>query len=492
MKKLLLSMIMVFSVITLMAQIERKQVVLEIGTGTWCTYCPGAAMGADDLLENGCDVAVIENHNGDTYANTYSNARNTYYGINSFPTAVFDGVMKYVGGSHSSSLYSTYLPRYNSRKAIPSNFDMSMEVTNNGLDYTAVITITKVAASTATQLVLQFCVTQSNIEQNWQGQTHLEHVNRLMVPNQNGTPVDFTSGDVQTVTLTYSLDPAWPVEDCEFIAFLQSNNGKEIQQGIKRGAIDLTPGFEADATQVPYGGTVHFTNTTVGGYIGVPETYSWFFEGGTPATSTDKEPTVVYNECGSHAVTYIVNRGNQIDTIVREAYINVGPTVNIVTTPGDTACMNQSITLDGTTQGATSYTWLPGGFTTPTITVDTTGLGLGLHTFTLVVSTADCNVTRHHDIFFDNCLGTSKDAETNSLSIFPNPNNGTFTLETTKSMTAGIKVINTIGLTLFNESDVTLGKGLSKTVSLKNAPAGGYYVIIENGDQKLTKKMIVR
>ncbi|MGE5424245.1 MAG: hypothetical protein ACM3N9_02710, partial [Syntrophothermus sp.] len=98
MKKILLSFVMVFTVISLIAQTSRKQVVMEIGTGTWCTYCPGAAMGADDLLEYGCEVAVVENHNGDAFANTYSNARNSYYNITGFPTAMFDGVLKKEGG----------------------------------------------------------------------------------------------------------------------------------------------------------------------------------------------------------------------------------------------------------------------------------------------------------------------------------------------------------------------------------------------------------
>ncbi len=83
----------------------REMVVLEIGTGTWCTYCPGSQMGADDLVENGCSVAVIEYHNGDSFTNNYSNARNTYYGISGFPTAVFDGVQSFVGGDHNLSMY---------------------------------------------------------------------------------------------------------------------------------------------------------------------------------------------------------------------------------------------------------------------------------------------------------------------------------------------------------------------------------------------------
>lgn len=38
--------------------VPREMVVLEIGTGTWCPYCPGASMGAHDLLEAGYNVAV--------------------------------------------------------------------------------------------------------------------------------------------------------------------------------------------------------------------------------------------------------------------------------------------------------------------------------------------------------------------------------------------------------------------------------------------------
>ncbi|HSG67425.1 MAG TPA: hypothetical protein VK994_01865, partial [Bacteroidales bacterium] len=59
--------------------IQRDKVVVEIGTGTWCPYCPGSAMGADDLIANGHDVAIIENHNGDDYTTAASNARNSYY-----------------------------------------------------------------------------------------------------------------------------------------------------------------------------------------------------------------------------------------------------------------------------------------------------------------------------------------------------------------------------------------------------------------------------
>jgi hypothetical protein len=41
---------------------SKQQVMLEIGTGTGCQYCPGAAMGAEDLITNGDSVTVVEYH----------------------------------------------------------------------------------------------------------------------------------------------------------------------------------------------------------------------------------------------------------------------------------------------------------------------------------------------------------------------------------------------------------------------------------------------
>lgn len=330
MKKVVLSVIFLFSMIFVIGQtVPREMVAMEIGTGTWCTYCPGAAMGADDLLEAGCKVAVIENHNGDSYANTYSNARNTYYAITGYPTAFFDGGSKVVGGSHSNSMYTSYLPKYNSRINIPANMFVEMDITNTGLDYTAVITVTKVGTVTQTDLKLHFFVTQSGIQQNWQGQTHLEHVNRLMVPNQSGTAIDFSTGNVQTVTLNFSMQPSWPLEDCEFIAFVQSQSTKECFNTKKRGTIDLTVEFEASATAIEKNTQVTFTNNTFGGYIGTPETYEWILPGTDIVSSTDENPVATYTQLGTFDVTLIVNRGSQIDTVVKPGYITVSPGVGM-------------------------------------------------------------------------------------------------------------------------------------------------------------------
>ena len=352
MKKILFSVIFLMTTLLLTAQpVPRSMVAVEIGTGTWCQYCPGAAMGAEDLLINNKKVAIIENHNGDPYANTYSNARNTYYNITGYPTAFFDGVLSVVGGSHTQSMYANYLPKYNQRIAALANLTLSMAVTHAGLNYTAVVTINKVGTITATDLKLHFFVTQSKIMVNWQGQTHLEHVTRLMVPSQTGTPISFDGGNTQEVTLTFAMTPTWPLADCEFIALVQSQATKEEFNCIKQGTINLTPEFTASATQVEPGQSVTFTNATVGGYIGVPaSTYLWSFPGGTPNTSTLENPVIAYNAAGSYDVTLTVTRGGQVETLTKTQYIAVGAGTafalnGIITYPNATSTPLSDITL---------------------------------------------------------------------------------------------------------------------------------------------------
>ncbi len=315
-------------------QVSRQMVIMEVGTGTWCQYCPGAALGADDLVENGQQVAVVENHNGDSYANQYSNSRNSYYAITGYPTAIFDGLLKHSGGHHTNSLYSTYLPKYNQRMAVLSDYTLSMVITNtSGNSYQADVTIKKEnTATTATSFKLHFAITQSHISQNWQGQTHLNFVNRKMVPDQNGTAIDMTGIDEKTVTLTFDMDANWVFEDCEFVSFIQASN-KEVLQGIKRGAVDLTVGFDVDTTIVNTHIPIQFTNNTFGGYIDAPETYEWSFPGGDPSTSTEKDPIVTYDSAGLYTVQLIVNRGSQIDTVSKTAFIEVQSAVGMSTLP---------------------------------------------------------------------------------------------------------------------------------------------------------------
>lgn len=230
-------------------QIQRDKVLVEIGTGTWCQYCPGAAMGADELVENGHDVAIIENHNGDSYTNTASNARNSYYNISGYPTAMFDGGSAYVGGSNNTSLYPQYLQRYNQKINIPTSFSIDVEGTTAGFAYFDIdITVEMVDPYTGSDIRLHAVVTESHIQENWQGQTHLNFVQRMMIPDHNGTQLDFSSGNTIVQNLTFEIDPDWVSDNCELVIFLQEHGTKEVLNASKRDLMDFENVNDYDAS----------------------------------------------------------------------------------------------------------------------------------------------------------------------------------------------------------------------------------------------------
>ncbi|MEI6683575.1 MAG: T9SS type A sorting domain-containing protein [Bacteroidota bacterium] len=437
MKKIVLSLLFLAATFITVAQTGQRQMVLaEDFTSTLCTYCPGAAMGMDDLLSNGKFVAVIAEHsnygNNDPFKNVYSLARNSMYGVSAYPTVGFDGLKMYCGGNHSSTMYASYLPLYNSLIVLPSPVNMTMVISHTGLNYTAVITLVKTDVITSTSNILYFFVTQSGITYNWEGQTHLEHVNRLMAPDQNGVAVDFTSGNTQTVTLNYAMDPTWPLADCEFIATLQNKDAGQgnqtgstggypikayqVLQTIKQGAINLAPDFTVASNTVVTNTPVTFTNTTTGGYIGVPETYEWIFQGGTPVSSFDANPVVSYANQGTYDVTLIVNRGGQIDTLVKPGFI-------------------------------------------------TANFPVGVQENQTVIATK----------------------------ISPNPSTGIVTLDvfSGKNITVNVSVINSINVPVYQEEGINFTGRLTRTINLSNVAKGIYFVVVDQEGSKTVKKLII-
>ena len=82
-----------------------------------------------------------------------------------------------------------------------------------------------------------------------------------------------------------------------------------------------TADFTADTTTVQVGGTVNFTDLSTNN----PTSWSWTFDGGTPGTSTQQNPSITYNTAGTYNVTLLAANANGSDTEVKNGYITVIP-----------------------------------------------------------------------------------------------------------------------------------------------------------------------
>jgi photosystem II stability/assembly factor-like uncharacterized protein len=125
-----------------------------------------------------------------------------------------------------------------------------------------------------------------------------------------------TSGGDYDATAWLSVIKGWAGSTA---STKKSTGGMFIYTGDS--LVPMAPRFQADVNQVALGGTVHFTNLSVG----FPTFCYWTFQGGIPANYTGTTPpAITYNTPGSFYVKLIVQNDWTSDTLIKPDYIYVG------------------------------------------------------------------------------------------------------------------------------------------------------------------------
>lgn len=111
-----------------------------------------------------------------------------------------------------------------------------------------------------------------------------------------------------------------------------------------------TAGFTASPTSGCVALTVNFNSASSAGAA----TYNWSFPGGSPSSSTEPNPSVVYNAAGTYSVTLIVANSAGADTLTLTNYITADPQA---VAGFSYSIDNTTVSFTNSSSNATSYLW---------------------------------------------------------------------------------------------------------------------------------------
>ena len=265
----------------------------------------------------------------------------------------------------------------------------------------------------------------------------------------------------------------------------------------------LQASFASNTTNTCIQEIVEFYDQSTGGAV----SWDWAFEGGSPATSTNQNPMVVYFTPGIYDVTLTVGDGVEFSTMTFEEYMTVVSVPDTPETPGgdDEVCTNFTLTSEYVTTDAMyaeSYEWeilpaeagtIDGTGITGTVTWTTNWEG----TATIKVKGINeaCGESELSDAFeveCSICTGIGEYGDLAGIQVYPNPSNGQFTVKFDKNIgQTQIVVMNMLNQILYDQSTETMNAN-AVSFDLSNYAEGVYFVRIKTDSSEQIRKIIVQ
>ena len=145
----------------------------------------------------------------------------------------------------------------------------------------------------------------SGYPSEWSWKFVSKDTNKEYKSSEQNPKMKFTPG-IYTVSLTVSNPAA-----------TNTKTMQDILKVIDKNAISAVIGAKCRDTYS--GGKISFMDKS----LGLVESWSWTFEGGTPATSTEQNPIVQYNTPGKYKVTLKVANSKNSSTIEKTEFVRV-------------------------------------------------------------------------------------------------------------------------------------------------------------------------
>ena len=209
-------------------------------------------------------------------------------------------------------------------------------------------------------------------------------------------------------------------------------------------------------------------------------TYMW-----SNASTTQ---TITVSASGTYIV-FVTDVNGCIGTNSVVVTINSIPAVTASASSVVVCVADAIVTLTGTPTGGV---WSGPGVSGSTFSP--TSAGLGLHTAIYSYTDANgCEGITSVNVQVNACVGLAENILANGVSVYPNPNNGSFTLSVNANVGAlTIKITDMQGRVVYASIDKNVNAGFVKQISLDTQSSGMYLMhILANGEQR-TEKIAVQ
>lgn len=234
------------------------------------------------------------------------------------------------------------------------------------------------------------------------------------------------------------------------------------------------------------GETVQFVNTSVDA-----SSYFWEFEAGTPATSTDVDPSVTYYASGTYDVTlYAIDLG---DTNTTNQVINInvaGQPIAAFTSNSPVYMPNTAVYFSNTSSNANTYFWDFGNGNSSSDSNPWNDYGAaGVYTVTLISTNGICpadTVVQSIEIIDNVGIGEN---ETANFFAYPNPFDQEITVAGVSGSDFKVKLMDGTRRVILNHRDFNYGQLKFEAL---NDLAGGVYIIEIEQDGQVEQYRLIK
>lgn len=238
--------------------------------------------------------------------------------------------------------------------------------------------------------------------------------------------------------------------------------------------------FSAGSVNICAGQQVSFTDQTTN----TPLIWSWSFPGGSPSSSNLQNPLVTYSTPGTYNVVLTTSNAGGTTTMTKNNFIiaNPMPATPVITPSGNIL----------TSTAANTYQWYLNGNIIAGATLQTHTVTINGNYTVVVTGAGGCADTSAIYAFTTTGINTS-DINNMSLSIFPNPNDGHFTLnfDVTNKDNYTIILKNILGQIVFKDILTNFSGIYSTQIDISRFGKGIYTISISNSEHENVKKISV-